>query len=208
MRSASAGRSAKVESGSRRRLRLRGRSRSKARAATRFPPAFDSSTTCLSCSPSTGGFDLKLQAKGDLDVDQHHSTQWRMSASCLGQPYFEGATGDRKGINRAGYFCDDHGRDARRGGAGSGRPAGTVVYDDKVKVRLVGDLQTELVEDFFGGFCQSCGARICNAEVRNGRSNHHNLEAIDKCFARALRYACSKDARLRRNSFLPPSGLL
>ena len=75
-----------------------------------------------------------------------------------------------------------------------GRPA--LVYKDRVKVRLVGDLQTELVEDFFGGFVNHAGANL-HAKVLYGRSNHHKIEAIFKCFARAMQYACSKDARLK-----------
>ena len=63
-------------------------------------------------------------------------------------------------------------------------------------MRLVGDLQTELVEDFFGGFVNHAGANL-HAKVLYGRSNHHKIEAIFKCFARAMKYACSKDARLK-----------
>jgi imidazoleglycerol-phosphate dehydratase len=72
----------------------------------------------------------------------------------------------------------------------------TLVYKDLVKVRLVGDLQTELVEDFFNGFVQHAAANL-HAKVLYGRSNHHKIEAIFKCFARAMRYACSTDERLR-----------
>ena len=75
-----------------------------------------------------------------------------------------------------------------------GRPA--LVYKDRVKVVLVGDLQTELVEDFFGGFVNHAGANL-HAKVLYGRSSHHKIEAIFKCFARAMKYACSKDARLK-----------
>ena len=75
-----------------------------------------------------------------------------------------------------------------------GRPA--LVYKDLVKTRLVGDLQVELLEDFFGGFVNHAGANL-HAKVLYGRSNHHKVEAIFKCFARAMRYACSKDARLK-----------
>jgi imidazoleglycerol-phosphate dehydratase len=75
-----------------------------------------------------------------------------------------------------------------------GRPA--LVYRDLVKARLVGDLQTELVEDFFGGFVNHAGANL-HARVLYGRSSHHKLEAVFKCFARAMKYACSKDARLK-----------
>ena len=76
-----------------------------------------------------------------------------------------------------------------------GRPA--LVYKDKVKVVHVGeDLQTELVEDFFDGFTHHAGANL-HAKVLYGRSNHHKLEAIFKCFARAMKYACSTDERLK-----------
>jgi imidazoleglycerol-phosphate dehydratase len=149
-----------------------------------------------------GGFDLKLQAEGDLDVDQHHTVE--DVGIVLGQ-LFAKALGDRRGINRAGYFVlpmdetlavvavDLGGRQA-------------LAYKDLVKVRLVGDLQTELVEDFFGGFVNHAGANL-HAKILYGRSNHHKIEAIFKCFARAMRYACSKDQRLK--SQLPSTkGLL
>jgi imidazoleglycerol-phosphate dehydratase len=139
-----------------------------------------------------GGFDLKLQATGDLDVDQHHTVE--DVGIVLGQ-LFSKALADRKGINRAGYFVMTMDETLAVVALDlGGRPA--LVYKDKVKVRLVGDLQTELVEDFFGGFVNHAGANL-HVDVRYGRSNHHKIEAIFKCFARALRYACSKDARLK-----------
>jgi imidazoleglycerol-phosphate dehydratase len=139
-----------------------------------------------------GGFDLKLQAAGDLDVDQHHTVE--DTGIVLGQLVSK-ALGDRKGINRAGYFVMTMDETLAVVALDlGGRPA--LVYKDKVKVRLVGDLQTELVEDFFGGFVNHAGANL-HAKVLYGRSNHHKIEAIFKCFGRALRYACSKDARLK-----------
>lgn len=139
-----------------------------------------------------GGFDLKLKAAGDLDVDQHHTVE--DVGIVLGQLVSK-ALGDRKGINRAGYFLMTMDETLAMVALDlGGRPF--LVYDDKVKVRLVGDLQTELVEDFFGGFVNHAGANL-HAKVLYGRSNHHKIEAIFKCFARALRYACSKDARLK-----------
>ncbi len=139
-----------------------------------------------------GGFDLKLQAHGDLDVDQHHTVE--DVGIVLGQLVSK-ALGDRKGINRAGYFVLPMDETLAVVALDlGGRPA--LVYKDKVKVRLVGDLQTELVEDFFGGFVNHAGANL-HAKVMYGRSNHHKIEAIFKCFARALRYACSKDSRLK-----------
>ena len=139
-----------------------------------------------------GGFDLDLEAQGDLDVDQHHTVE--DAGIVLGQ-CFSRALGDRKGINRAGYFVLPMDETLAVVAVDlGGRPA--LVYRDLVKVRLVGDLQTELVEDFFGGFVNHAGANL-HARVLYGRSNHHKIEAIFKCFARALKYACSKDRRLR-----------
>src|SRR5260221_7206658 len=82
-----------------------------------------------------GGFDLKLQAKGDLDVDQHHTVE--DVGIVLGQLVSQ-ALGDRKGINRAGYFIMTMDETLALVALDlGGRPA--LVYDDKVKVRLVGD---------------------------------------------------------------------
>ena len=139
-----------------------------------------------------GGFDLQLRATGDLDVDQHHTVE--DVGIALGQ-LFAKALGDRKGINRAGYFVLPMDETLAVVAVDlGGRPA--LVYKDLVKVRVVGDLQTELVEDFFGGFVNHAGSNL-HAKVLYGRSNHHKIEAIFKCFARAMRYACSKDARLK-----------
>lgn len=139
-----------------------------------------------------GGFDLTLHATGDLDVDQHHTVE-----DCgifLGQ-LFKHALGDKKGINRAGYFVLPMDETLAVVAVDlGGRPA--LVYKDLVKVRLVGDLQTELVHDFFDGFVSNCGANL-HVKVLYGRSNHHKIEAIYKCFARAMKYACSLDQRLK-----------
>ena len=139
-----------------------------------------------------GGFDLTLKADGDLDVDQHHTVE--DVGIVLGQ-LFAKALGDRKGINRAGYFVLPMDETLAVAAVDlGGRPA--LVYKDLVKVRLVGDLQTELCEDFFSGFTVHAGANL-HARILYGRSNHHKIEAIFKCFARAMKYACSKDARLK-----------
>jgi len=140
-----------------------------------------------------GGFDLKLVAKGDLDVDQHHTVE--DVGIVLGQ-LFAKALGDRRGVNRAGYFVLPMDETLAVVAVDlGGRPA--LVYKDLVKTVLVGDLQTELVEDFFDGFVNHAGANL-HAKVLYGRSNHHKIEAIFKCFARAMRYACSKDSRLKK----------
>ena len=139
-----------------------------------------------------GAFDVKIAVTGDLDVDQHHTVE--DVGIALGQ-LFAKALGDRKGINRAGYFVLPMDETLAVVAVDlGGRPA--LVYKDLVRVRLVGDLQTELVEDFFGGFVNHAGANL-HAKVLYGRSNHHKIEAIFKCFARALRYAASTDERLK-----------
>ena len=138
-----------------------------------------------------GGFDLELTCKGDLDVDQHHTVE--DVGIALGEA-FERALGDKKGILRAGYFLMP--MDETLGLAAidfGGRTA--AVVEPKVKVRLVGDLQSELVFDFFEGFARGARANV-HLKVLYGRSNHHKIEALFKAFARALRVACSKDQRL------------
>ena len=149
-----------------------------------------------------GAFDLTLHAQGDLDVDQHHTVE--DAGIVLGQ-LFAKALGDRVGINRAGYFVVpmDEALAVVAVDLG-GRPY--LVFRDKVKTRLVGDLQSELLEDFFQGFVTHAGANL-HARILSGRSNHHKVEAIFKCFARAMRYACSKDARLK-NQLPSTKGLL
>jgi imidazoleglycerol-phosphate dehydratase len=139
-----------------------------------------------------GGFDLTLKCDGDLDVDQHHTVE--DVGIVLGE-LFKSALGDRKGINRAGYFVQTMDETLAVVALDlGGRPA--LVYKDRVKVRVVGDLQTELVHDFFDGFVNKAGANV-HVKVLYGRSNHHKIEAVFKCFARAMKYACSKDARLK-----------
>ncbi|HEX4604262.1 MAG TPA: imidazoleglycerol-phosphate dehydratase HisB [Candidatus Angelobacter sp.] len=140
-----------------------------------------------------GAFDLKLKAIGDLDVDQHHTVE--DVGIALGEAFLS-ALGDKRGIMRAGYFVMP--MDETLGVAAvdfSGRTA--AVVHTKVKTRLVGDLQSELVDDFFEGFAR--GARA-NVHLRTiyGRSNHHKIEALFKAFARALRVACSRDKQLAR----------
>ena len=140
-----------------------------------------------------GGFDLRLQATGDLDVDQHHTVE--DVGIALGEAVSK-ALGDRRGINRAGYFVMP--MDETLGVAAidlSGRIH--AVTDLRLKVRRVGDLEADLVHDFFDGFAQGARANV-HVKVLYGRSSHHQIEALFKAFARALRYACSKDRRLAR----------
>ena len=139
-----------------------------------------------------GGFDLSLQVKGDLDVDQHHTVE--DTGIALGEAFAE-ALGDKKGILRAGYFVMPMDETLAVAAVDlSGRTAYAV--DSLVDVPIVGDFQTELLTDFLEGFAR--GAR-CNVHVKTmyGRSNHHKIEAIFKAFARALRGACSRDERMK-----------
>jgi len=139
-----------------------------------------------------GAFDLEIEAEGDLDVDQHHTVE--DVRIVIGQLFAE-ALGDRRGINRAGYFLlpMDETLVAVAVDLG-GRPA--LVYDAKTEFQYVGDLQGELLHDFFDGFCVHAGANL-HAKVLYGRSNHHKIEGVFKCWARAMRYACSTDERLK-----------
>jgi imidazoleglycerol-phosphate dehydratase len=140
-----------------------------------------------------GGFDLMIKAKGDLDVDQHHTVE--DVGIVLGQAFAE-ALGNKRGILRAGYFVMP--MDETLGLAAvdfSGRTAS--VIDTKVKTRLVGDLQSELVVDFFEAFSRGAHANV-HARILYGRSNHHKIESLFKAFARALRAACWRDQRMAR----------
>jgi imidazoleglycerol-phosphate dehydratase len=138
-----------------------------------------------------GAFDLKLKCEGDLDVDQHHTVE--DVGIALGEA-FDRALGDKRGILRAGYFLMPMDETLAVAAVDlSGRAAFAV--DTKVRTRLVGDLQTELVTDFFEGFARGSRANV-HVKTMYGRSNHHKIEAIFKAFARALRAACSRDKQL------------
>lgn len=140
-----------------------------------------------------GGFDLTLQAEGDLDVDQHHTVE--DVGQVLGEAV-AAALGTRRGINRAGYFVMPMDESLGIAAIDLGGRAHAVV-DLRVRARLVGDLQTELVQDFFEAFARGARANV-HLKVPYGRSSHHQIEAAFKAFGRALRYACSRDRRLRR----------
>ncbi len=140
-----------------------------------------------------GAFDLAIRADGDLDVDQHHTVE--DVGIALGEAVTK-ALGDRRGINRAGYFVIPMDETLAVAAIDLGGRAHAAV-DTKVKVRLVGDLQTELVYDFFEGFARGARANV-HLKVMYGRSNHHKIEACFKAFARALRVACAKDRRMAK----------
>jgi imidazoleglycerol-phosphate dehydratase len=138
-----------------------------------------------------GAFDLWLNVKGDLDVDQHHTVE--DAGIALGEAV-ACALGDKRGINRAGYFVMPMDETLAVAAVDlSGRPHAVVGLH--LEVARVGDLQSELVQDFFEGFAQGARANV-HVKVLYGRSSHHQVEAIFKAFARALRVACSKDKQL------------
>ena len=169
------------------RLALDGRGRYEISTGVRF---FDH---MLELFTRHGAFDLTLEARGDLDVDQHHTVE--DVGIVLGESVLK-ALGDRTGINRAGYFVMPMDETLAVAAIDlSGRPHAVVRL--KVKARMVGDLQTELVHDFFDGFASGARANV-HVQVLYGRSSHHQVEAVFKAFARALRVACARDARLKR----------
>jgi imidazoleglycerol-phosphate dehydratase len=139
-----------------------------------------------------GGFNLSISARGDLDVDQHHTVE--DVGIALGEAVLA-ALGNKRGINRAGYFLMP--MDETLAAAAidfGGRPF--CVVKARFSAKRVGEFQTELVEDFFQGFAQTARANV-HLRVLYGRSSHHQVEALFKAFARALRFAVSRDRRLR-----------
>ena len=135
----------------------------------------------------------ETRSTGDLDVDQHHTVE--DVGIALGE-VFDQALGDRRGILRAGYFVMPMDETLGLAAVDFGGRAAAVV-DTKVHAARVGDLQVELVPDFFEGFARGARANV-HARVLYGRSSHHKIEALFKAFARALRVACSRDRRLGR----------
>jgi imidazoleglycerol-phosphate dehydratase len=169
------------------RLTIEGKGRHKVSTGIRF---FDH---MLELFANHGAFDLELKATGDLDVDQHHTVE--DVGIALGQGFAE-ALGSKRGILRAGYFVMP--MDETLGLVAvdfSGRAA--AIVDTKVRVTLVGDLQSELVDDFFEGFARGAQANV-HARILYGRSNHHKIEALFKAFARALRAACWRDKQMAK----------
>jgi imidazoleglycerol-phosphate dehydratase len=168
-------------------LTLEGRGRYDVRTGIRF---FDH---MLELMTRHGALDLDLRAEGDLDVDQHHTVE--DVGIVLGEAVAK-ALGDKVGINRAGYFVMPMDETLAVAAVDvSGRPH--AVVDTGVRARLVGDLQSELVTDFFDGFAMGARANV-HVKVMYGRSNHHRIEAVFKAFGRALRVACAKDRQLAR----------
>jgi imidazoleglycerol-phosphate dehydratase len=168
-------------------LAIEGRGRYKISTGIRF---FDH---MLELFARHGAFDLDLNCDGDLDVDQHHTVE--DVGIALGEA-FDRALGNKRGILRAGYFLMPMDETLGMAAVDFGGRSESVV-ETKVRTRLVGDLQSELVHDFFDGFARGARANV-HVKLLYGRSNHHKIESLFKAFARAVRVACSKEKRLAK----------
>ena len=169
------------------RLNLDGRGKARVSTGVRF---FDH---MLELFARHGAFDLELIARGDLDVDQHHTVE--DTGIALGEA-LQRALGSKRGILRAGYFLMPMDETLAAAAVDlGGRPC--CVVRAKITAQRVGDFQVELLEDFFQGFAQAARANV-HLRALYGRSSHHQVEAIFKAFARALRFAVARDKRLRR----------
>ncbi len=137
-----------------------------------------------------GLFDIDVRLIGDLKVDQHHSIE--DCGIALGSA-FKQALGDKKGINRAGYFV--YPMDEALAVVAvdiSGRTY--LQFDASFNHRFCGEFDNDLLEDFFQGFAAGLLANIV-VRMTYGRSDHHKIEAIFKAFAKSMKMACSIDPR-------------
>lgn len=140
-----------------------------------------------------GALDLVLTTRGDLDVDQHHTVE--DTGIALGEAVKQ-ALGSKRGILRAGYFVMPMDESLAVAALDfSGRAH--CVCKWKALAPRVGDFQTELLEDFFQAFAQAAGANV-HLRWMYGRSSHHQVEAMFKAFAKALRFAVTRDRQMRR----------
>jgi len=169
------------------RLNLDGRAKTKISTGVRF---FDH---MLEQIARHGGLDLELTARGDLDVDQHHTVE--DVGIALGQAVKK-ALGSKRGILRAGYFLMPM-DDCLAAAALDFSGRAYCVCHFKISAARVGDFQTELMEDFFRAFAHAAGANV-HLKLVYGRSSHHQVESIFKAFAKALRFAVARDRQLRR----------
>jgi imidazoleglycerol-phosphate dehydratase len=168
-------------------LNLDGRGKSKIATGIRF---FDH---MLEQIARHGGLDMKLLARGDLDVDQHHTVE--DVGIAMGEAVKK-ALGSKRGILRAGYFLMPM-DDCLAAAALDFSGRAYCVCDFKISAQRVGDFQTELMEDFFRAFAHAAAANV-HLKLMYGRSSHHQVESIFKAFAKALRFAITRDKQLRR----------
>lgn len=131
-----------------------------------------------------GSFDLKVQAKGDLEVDQHHLVE--DIGIALGEA-FKKALGKKKGIERSGYFVMPMDESLAIFALDiSGRPH--LKFEAAFKDKKIGDLDAELVQEFFQGFVNNLGVAV-HILLPYGNTDHHRCEAIFKAFGKALAMA-------------------
>lgn len=133
--------------------------------------------------------DLTIKAKGDLVVDEHHTVE--DVGMVLGQAINQ-ALGNKRDIGRYGFWAPMDEALAQTAIDLSGRPY--LVWNVKFKREKIGDLPTELFEDFFKAFADNLKASI-HINLAYGRNEHHMIEAIIKALARSLRLAISLDKR-------------
>lgn len=137
-----------------------------------------------------GMFDISLKADGDLHVDQHHLIE---DCGLVLGGVFDRALGSRKGINRAGFFV--YPMDEALAAAAvdlGGRPY--LQFEARFERRYCGDLDTDLLEDFFQAFAVNLRANVV-VRMPYGRSDHHKMESVFKALGRSMRMACSMDIR-------------
>lgn len=138
-----------------------------------------------------GLFDLTLTAKGDLEVDLHHTIE--DAGICLGQAVRR-ALGDASGIRRYGTQVLPMAESKVEVSLDvSNRPY--MVYDVKLGNDRIGEFDATLTEDFLYAFSQNAGIDL-HVELRYGKNPHHIVEAVFKATARALRSAVERDARV------------
>ena len=138
-----------------------------------------------------GAFDLKIRSTGDIEIDQHHTVEDMGIA--LGEA-FEKALGDKKGINRAGYFIFPMDEALALVAVDiSGRME--LNFDVKWNKEKIGDLDSDLIIQFFFGFCRALKANL-HARMLYGKDEHHKAEVLFKAFGKAMKMACSRDKNL------------
>ncbi|MCP4009997.1 MAG: imidazoleglycerol-phosphate dehydratase HisB [Proteobacteria bacterium] len=137
-----------------------------------------------------GLIDLNIKAKGDLEIDAHHTVE--DIGITLGQAVSK-AIGDKKGIVRYGHAYVPLDEALSRVVIDfSGRPQ--LVEDIHFTSKAIGNFETELVHEFFQGFCNHALVTL-HIDTLRGHNSHHIVETIFKAFGRALRMAISPDPR-------------
>ena len=139
-----------------------------------------------------GLFDLTVKAKGDTFVDEHHLVE--DAGIVLGEA-FSKALGEKRGIGRYGFFILPMDEALATAAVDlSGRYS--FRFECQFNREKVGDMSTELVYDFWDAFAQNARINL-QIKVENGRNDHHKIEAVFKCIARALCMACEIDQRIK-----------